>query len=223
MRRSISLLLAALGLFVVPGLASAQIHPATSALATDSVSLAPAILGVQPQESTQQNPTLYGPTDNYEGATMFQANFDYSWTQFQAFGQSLNGFQGSFTMFLHEIGLEGTYLGELGTHDGQNSRLTFAGGGVHVRFRTTSQGPTVGACTGRRGALSTPNLAWGQKFLWLGSRRRGGLCVLALDFTSRRRRCLRNTILPRYASEPRYSRRNRLQFLGFRVWFSAVA
>ena len=138
-RRSISLLLAALGLLAVPGIASAQIHPATSALATDSVSLAPAIPGVQPQESTQQNPTLYGPTGEYEGATMFQADFDYSWTQFQAFGQNLNGFQGSFTMFIHEIGLEGIYLGELGTFDGQSSRLTFAGGGVHVRFRTTSR------------------------------------------------------------------------------------
>ena len=162
-RRWLLPLLMALGVLFAPGIASAQIHPANSALVSDSPSLAPALPGAQQPETA---PPLYGSPEN-EGATMFQGYFGYSWTQFQAFDQNLNGFQGSFTMFIHEIGLEGQYIGELGSRDGYKSRLTFAGGGVHVRFRTTSKTqPWVHVLVGE--AHYSPQTAFGGRdsFAW---------------------------------------------------------
>lgn len=171
MRRSIFLLVLALGALGAPGKASAQIHPAASALVSDSATLAPALpsvpsLGAAQGAPEQQDPTVYG-SPVYDTPTMFQADLDYTWTRFEAFDQNLNGFQGSLTFFIHEIGLEGQYMGTLGSHDGYSSRLTFAGGGVHVRFRTEGKTqPWVHALVGE--SHYGPQTAYGRRnsFAW---------------------------------------------------------
>jgi hypothetical protein len=190
-RRPIFFVLITVGVLCLPGLAGAQIHPATSALAMDSTSLAPALPAVQPlmlqgQQDQQPPPPppqtppppppqtapppppqiVYGEPV-YDEPTMFQAYIGYTWTRFEAFGQNLNGFQGGLTFFWHEIGLEGQYMGTLGTHDGFDSRLTFAGGGAHIRFRTESKTqPWVHVLVGE--SHYSPQTAFGGRnsFAW---------------------------------------------------------
>jgi hypothetical protein len=68
----------------------------------------------------------------------FQAAFNYSWTRFEATPATkfnLNGFDSSLTYFWRGIGFEGQIMGGFGT---ANSKMGFAGGGIHYRFRDTS-------------------------------------------------------------------------------------
>jgi hypothetical protein len=119
----------ALSLCVSAG-AAAQIHPATSALANASPSLAPS-LGIF---------TAYDPAT--EDQPQFQAYIGYAWTRFTGIPNNalmLNGFSATFTGFVHGIGIEGELGGELGSFAGETAKLSFLGIGPHVRFGETSR------------------------------------------------------------------------------------
>ncbi|MFZ0637356.1 MAG: hypothetical protein WA755_19245 [Candidatus Acidiferrales bacterium] len=119
--------------------AKAQIHPENSLLATASPSLAPAIPGGGAAADDQTGGSgrwLIGRS--YSDPIQFQASVNYAWTRFEAFSNNkfgLNGFDASLTMYIKGMGFEGQLIGGMGDPNGVFSKLAFAGGGVHYRFR----------------------------------------------------------------------------------------
>lgn len=138
MRRLVIIL--ALSLCVSAG-AAAQIHPATSALANASPSLAPSVLGL----------SSYDPAT--EDLSRFQAYVGYSWTRFTGIPNNalnLNGFTADFTGYYKWIGIEGELSGQWGTFNGETAKYSFLGAGPHVRIgETTRWQPWAHALVGR--------------------------------------------------------------------------
>jgi len=130
----------ALSLCVSAG-AAAQIHPATSALASASPSLAPAIPGF----------AAYDPAT--EDQPQFQAYIGYAWTRFTGIPKNpleMNGFSATFTGYFHGIGIEGELGGELSNFTHETAKQSFLGVGPHLRIGETSRlQPWVHALVGR--------------------------------------------------------------------------
>ncbi|MFZ0968716.1 MAG: hypothetical protein WA766_06765 [Candidatus Acidiferrales bacterium] len=126
-------LIFAISLIVSVG-ANAQIHPATSAIASASPSLAP------PLPSGNGDGTIISSV--FEGPSRFEAGIEYSWMHAEAapnLNYNLNGFVGSLSWFLNrDIGVEGQLLGGWGGAP-SSAKLAFAGGGVHARFNTSNR------------------------------------------------------------------------------------
>jgi len=121
--------------------AAAQIHPATSALASASPSLAPPIASLGPYDpATEEEP-------------QFQAYVGYAWTRFTGIPHNaleMNGFSATFTAFVHGIGIEGELAGELSNYNNETAKLSFLGVGPHLRFGNTSRfQPWIHALVGR--------------------------------------------------------------------------
>jgi hypothetical protein len=112
------LLIFAISLIASVG-ANAQIHPATSALASASPSLAP------PLPSGNGDGTITSTI--FEGPTRFEAGIEYAWTHAEAapnLNYNLNGFVGSLSwFFVRDLGVEGQLLGGWG---GGNTEQTAA-------------------------------------------------------------------------------------------------
>ena len=127
------LLIFAISLIASVG-ANAQIHPATSALASASPSLAP------PLPSGNGDGTITSTI--FEGPTRFEAGIEYAWTHAEVapnLNYNLNGFVGSLSwFFLRDLGAEGQLLGGWGGGN-TNSKLAFAGGGLHARFNQSNR------------------------------------------------------------------------------------
>jgi opacity protein-like surface antigen len=134
------LMVFALSLCVSAG-AAAQIHPATSALANASPSLAPPLASI----------TSYDPAT--EDQSKFQAYIGYAWTRFTGIPNNpleMNGFTADFTGYYRGIGIEGELSGELSTLAGETAKQSFLGIGPHLRFGETSRlQPWVHALVGR--------------------------------------------------------------------------
>jgi hypothetical protein len=127
------LLIFAISLIASVG-ANAQIHPATSALASASPSLAP------PLPSGNGDGTITSTI--FEGPTRFEAGIEYAWTHAEAapnLNYNLNGFVGSLSwFFVRDLGVEGQLLGGWGGGN-TNAKLAFAGGGLHARFNQSNR------------------------------------------------------------------------------------
>lgn len=134
------LMIFALSLCVSAG-AAAQIHPATSALASASPTLAPPIASI----------TSYDPAT--EDQPQFQAYVGYAWTRFTGIPNNaimINGFTATFTGFVHGIGIEGELGGGWGTFAGETAKESFLGIGPHVRLGESSRlQPWAHALVGR--------------------------------------------------------------------------
>ncbi len=127
------LLIFAISMIVSVG-ANAQIHPATSAIASASPSLAP------PLPSGSGDGSIVSSA--FEGPSRFEASIEYSWTHAEAapnLNFNVNGFVGAISWFFNrDIGAEGQLLGGWGGAP-TNAKLAFAGGGVHARFNQTNK------------------------------------------------------------------------------------
>jgi hypothetical protein len=130
------LLVCGISLFLAAG-ASAQIHPATSAIMSDSPDLAPPL----PTGNANGDGTIL--VTAFSGPTRFEASVEYNWAHMNEYPGNhfnLNGFVGSLTWFINrQIGIEGQELGGWGNTSGYTAKLAFAGGGVHARFNLASR------------------------------------------------------------------------------------
>ncbi len=130
------LFICAITLFV-SSIANAQIHPANSALASASPTLAP------PLPSGDGNGDGDITSRVFEGPTRFEAGVEYNYTGFNEFPNNkvnLNGFIGSISWFIfRDVGIEGQLLGGVGSTDGYTAKLAFLGGGLHARFENDSR------------------------------------------------------------------------------------
>jgi hypothetical protein len=114
--------------------ANAQIHPATSAIASASPSLAP------PLPSGSGDGTIVSTV--FEGPSRFEFAFEYAWTHAEAAPNTnfnVSGFDESLTWFLaRDVGIEGQLLTGWGGAP-YDAKLAFAGGGIHARFNPTGR------------------------------------------------------------------------------------
>ena len=177
------LLICAISLFV-SAVANAQIHPANSALASASPTLAPPL----PSGNGSGNGDASITSTVFEGPTRFEAGVEYNWTGYNEFPNnqvSMNGFVGSISwFFFRDVGVEGQLAGGVGNTDGYTAKFVFLGAGVHARFENDTRfQPWVHALVGHVHFL--PQTPYGSQGA-LGWEAGGGLDYHMLNWLSLR-------------------------------------